>query len=127
MQAAYLEQLKENFKTVGLGVLGVNMNGPKIINQVRPWINKRKISYYIYVDPGDKLGEEFKISGYPALFLVDSDGVILDEFTGFMEGWESKYLEALKKYLNKENISYQDFQFDKKDRVKKNVIMGIDF
>ena len=47
MQAAYLEQLKENFKTVGLGVLGVNMNGPKIINQVRPWINKRKISLSI--------------------------------------------------------------------------------
>ena len=127
MQAAYLEQLKENFKTVGLGVLGVNMNGPKIINQVRPWINKRKISYDISVDPGHKLGEEFKISGYPAFFLVDSDGLILDEFTGFMEGWESKYLEALKQYLDKENISYQDFQFDKKDRVKKNVIMGIDF
>ena len=127
MQAAYLDQLKENFNTVGLQVLGVNMNGPKIINQVRPWINKRKISYDISVDPGHKLGKEFNIGGYPAFFLIDSDGIIIDEFTGFVEGWESKYLAALTEYLDRKNISYQDFQFEKKDRVKKNVIMGIDF
>ena len=43
-------------------------------------------------------------------------------FLLFKRGWCGVNID-----LDKENISYQDFQFDKKDRVKKNVIMGIDF
>ena len=45
MQAAYLNQLNEGFNDAGLKVLGVNINSPKILNQVRPWINKRKIGF----------------------------------------------------------------------------------
>ena len=59
MQAAYLNQLSEKFSNAGLSVLGVNSNKPKILNQVRPWINKRKISYDICVDPSGKLSEKF--------------------------------------------------------------------
>ena len=51
MQAAYLNQLNDGFNNAGLKVLGVNINSPKILNQVRPWINKRKIGYDISVVP----------------------------------------------------------------------------
>ena len=45
MQAAYLNQLNEGFNDAGLKVLGVNINSPKILNHVRPWINNRKIGF----------------------------------------------------------------------------------
>ena len=99
MQAAYLNQLSEKFSNAGLSVLGVNSNKPKILNQVRPWINKRKISYDICVDPSGKLSEKFEISGFPTLFFVDKNGVIIDKVTGFVDGWEDKYLQSITAYL----------------------------
>ena len=75
MQAAYLNQLNDGFNNAGLKVLGVNINSPKILNQVRPWINKRKIGYDISVDPSGKLSDEFDVKGLPTLFMVDKNGI----------------------------------------------------
>ena len=68
MQAAYLNQLNEKFRNAGLSVLGVNSNKPKILNQVRPWINKRKISYDISVDPSWKIKMSLKYLVYQLFF-----------------------------------------------------------
>ena len=127
MQAAYLNQLSENFSSAGLKVLGVNLNSPSIINQVRPWINKRKINFDISVDPKEKLAKTFGVDGLPTLFLIDKDGNIINETVGFGDGYENKYLEALTKYLDSENISYQDFEYRKENKIKKDVTMEIDF
>ena len=127
MQAAYLNQLSENFSSSGLKVLGVNLNSPSIINQVRPWINKRKINFDISVDPKEKLAKTFGVDGLPTLFLIDKDGNIINETVGFGDGYENKYLEALTKYLDSENISYQDFEYQKENKIKKDVTMEIDF
>ena len=127
MQAAYLNQLSEKFSNAGLSVLGVNSNKPKILNQVRPWINKRKIRYDICVDPSGKLSEKFEISGFPTLFFVDKNGVIIDKVTGFVDGWEDKYLQSITAYFDGEDIDYQKFEFEKESKSKKDAILQIDF
>ena len=127
MQAAYLNQLSEKFSNAGLSVLGVNSNKPKILNQVRPWINKRKISYDICVDPSGKLSEKFEISGFPTLFFVDKNGIIIDKVTGFVDGWEDKYLQSITAYFDGKEIDYQKFEFEKESKSKKDAILQIDF
>ena len=127
MQAAYLNQLSEYFSSTGLKVLGINLNSPSILNQVRPWINKRKINFDISVDPKEKLAKTFGVEGLPTLFLIDKDGSIINKTVGFGEGYEDKYLEELMKYLDSENISYQEFEYQKENKIKKDVTMEIDF
>ncbi len=127
MQAAYLNQLSEYFSSTGLKVLGINLNSPSILNQVRPWINKRKINFDISVDPKEKLAKTFGVEGLPTLFLIDKDGNIINKTVGFGEGYEDKYLEALMEYLDSENISYQEFEYQKENKIKKDVTMEIDF
>ena len=108
-------------------MLGVNINSPKILNQVRPWINKRKIGYDISVDPSGKLSDEFDVKGLPTLFLVDKNGIIINKTAGFVDGDESKYLEMVTQYLDSENIKYEKFDFEKESKVKKDAILQIDF
>ena len=127
MQAAYLNQLNDGFESAGLKVLGVNINSPKILNQVRPWINKRKIGYDISVDPSGKLSDQFDVKGLPTLFLVDKNGIIINKTAGFVDGDESKYLEIVTQYLDSENIKYEKFDFEKESKVKKDAILQIDF
>ena len=68
MQAAYLNQLNDGFESAGLKVLGVNINSPKILNQVRPWINKRKIGYDISVDPSGSYQMSLTLKDYQLYF-----------------------------------------------------------
>ena len=127
MQAAYLNQISENFIDAGLKVLGVNINSPSIINQVRPWTNKRKINFDISLDPSKKIADQFNVRGLPTLFLIDKNGIILKEFSGFASGYEDDYLKVIKKYLDDENISYKDFKFEKQTKTRKDVSIDVDF
>tara|TARA_Y100001968_G_scaffold330554_1_gene382754 strand:- start:1269 stop:1652 length:384 start_codon:yes stop_codon:yes gene_type:complete len=127
MQAAYLNQISDNFGDIGLRVLGVNINSPSIINQVRPWTNKRKINFDISLDPSKKLADQFNVRGLPTLFLIDKNGTILKEFSGFTNGYEEDYLKEIKKYLDSENISYGNFEFEKHNKTRKDVSIDIDF
>jgi len=59
----------------------VNVNKPQILNQVRPYINKRKYKFDVSVDPRGKLAKQFGVKGFPTLFLVDKDGTIIHNQT----------------------------------------------
>ena len=126
MQAAYLNQLSENYKDTGLKVLGVNINSPKIINQVRPWANKRKVNFDISLDPDSRLAESFKVTGLPTTFLVDKNGKVLNQFRGYVDGYEDNYRDAIEKHLDSQNIIYKNFEFEKQAKEKKSFI-EIDF
>ena len=126
MQAAYLNQLSENYKDTGLKVLGVNINSPKIINQVRPWANKRKVNFDISLDPDSRLAESFKVTGLPTTFLIDKNGKVLNQFRGYVDGYEDNYRDAIEKHLDSQNIIYKNFEFEKQDKEKKSFI-EIDF
>jgi thioredoxin-related protein len=110
-----------------LKVLGVNINGPTILNQVRPWINKRKINFDISVDPSSKLADRFNVRGLPTFFLIDKNGTVINQMAGFTDGDEYKYLEELKKYLDSEYIEYENFDYKKQSKVKKDATIEIDF
>ena len=126
-QLAYLDQLNSNFSEAGLKVLAVNANKPQILNQVRPYINKRKYRFDVSVDPRGKLAKQFGVKGFPSLYLVDKDGTIIHESAGYEDGQENSYLEELTKYLESKNIKYADFQYEKQLSSKKDAGIDIDF
>ena len=126
-QLAYLDQLNSNFSEAGLKVLAVNANKPQILNQVRPYINKRKYRFDVSVDPRGKLAKQFGVKGFPALYLVDKDGTIIHKSAGYEDGQENSYLEELTKYLESKNIKYADFQYEKQLSSKKDAGIDIDF
>ena len=109
-QLGYLDQLNSSFKNAGLTVLTINSNEPKIVNQVRPYINKRKYKFEVSLDPSSKLAKQFGVNGFPTLFLVDKNGKIIHKSAGYSEGIEEEYLKKLKEYLVSENIVFDDFK-----------------
>ena len=51
----------------------------------------------------------------------------INKTAGFVDGDESKYLEMVTQYLDSENINYEEFNFEKESKVKKDAILQIDF
>ncbi len=123
-----MNQLNKGFKDAGLSVLAVNVNKPNIINQVRPYIKKRKYKFDVAVDPSSKIAKQFKVMGYPTFLLIDKQGKIIHKESGYEEGTEDLYLKKLTEYYDKEKAPYIPFSYTKKD--KNNIeekSVGIDF
>ena len=79
------------------------------------------------MDPSGKLSDKLDVKGLPTFFLVDKNGTIINKTAGFVDGDQSKYLETLTQYLDSENISYEDFNFEKENKARKDAILEIDF
>ena len=127
-QLGYLDQLSEEFKDIGLQVLAVNVNKANIINQVRPYIKKRKYKFNVSVDPSSKLAKQFKVRGFPTFLLIDKEGNVIDKSSGYEEGMENKYLSKLLKYFDSQNIKYKSFKYaETENGINENGNVKIDF
>ena len=62
--------------------------------------NKKKQSDEVKAQ-NKKLDKDFKIEGYPTLFLLDADGKKLSGDIGYREGGPAAYVEHLKSLLKK--------------------------
>jgi peroxiredoxin len=69
-----LESLYEKFKDQGLVILAIS---DEEIGKVKPFIQERKISYPVLLDPNRKVNEEFKIEGIPKSFVYDREGKLV--------------------------------------------------
>ena len=105
-QMGYLSDLAEHFKDAGLQILGINLNEPKIVNKVKPYIQNRNFSYDIAIDPEEKLGKYFGVKGIPTLLLVDNRGNVINRYVGYSPGQEEKYVEDISAYFNDKGIDF---------------------
>jgi thioredoxin-related protein len=81
----------------------------------------------VSIDPRGKLADKLSVEGIPTLFFADKNGTILYRSSGYEDGYENEYLKELIKYLDKENIPYDDFKFKDKASRRKGAIVDIDF
>lgn len=52
-------------------------------------------------EQNEKLDKEFKIEGYPTVFLIDAEGKKISEDIGYREGGPAAYVKHLKSLLEK--------------------------
>ncbi|HZP80991.1 MAG TPA: redoxin domain-containing protein [Chthonomonadaceae bacterium] len=77
-----MQKLQEKYAAKGLVVLGVSID-EKGVKAVRPFVQKRKFTYPILLDGGDRPAwREFGVKSVPALFLVSREGQIVRQWTG---------------------------------------------
>ena len=123
----YLDQINNHYKNIGLKVLAINVNNPKIVNKVKPYVKKRNFKFDVAIDPEAKIGSALKVDGLPTTFFVDTDGKIWDRIAGFGSGTEKDYIKSLEKFFDKNNIKPDPISFEKKTTVNKSQNINIEF
>jgi peroxiredoxin len=66
-----LETMYQRFRERGLVILAIT---DEDASKVKPFIEERKFSYPILLDPGRKVSETFRVEGIPKSFLYDRNG-----------------------------------------------------
>ena len=89
----FLNDLQERFKMQKLNVISVFVGNKQ--NEVIYLKDKMGIKYNIIADSTQKIGNIFKISAFPSIYIIDKEGVIRYSGIGFGEEVEKKILETL--------------------------------
>jgi peroxiredoxin/YHS domain-containing protein len=77
-----LQKLHGKYAEKGLVVLGVSID-EKGEKAVKPFVAKRKFTYPIVLDGGDKpMWQAYGVKGVPALFLINREGKIVRQWVG---------------------------------------------
>lgn len=82
-----MEELHQRFKNENFEILAISndMFGAKV---VRPYIEARKFTFTVLLDPVLTVSHQFGVVGLPATFLVDPEGKIIGVLQG-AEDWSS--------------------------------------
>lgn len=114
----HLQKLYDQFKDFGLEVIGIDpfdkvdtkstsvitnsvlkdSFGKKEVDLIE-FLQKKGINYTILLGDQDVV-KLYNISGYPTVYFIDKNGLIISSEVGFGEGVEKKYEEIIKKHLN---------------------------
>jgi peroxiredoxin len=92
-----LQSLHEKYKDKGLAVVGLDPYDGKEDN-LADFLAKRDVSYTILY-ASKEIAKAYRVSGYPTMFLISKDGMILYVQVGYGEGTEAKLEEIIGKNL----------------------------
>lgn len=87
---AYLNKLYEKFKGKDFGLVSINAYDSK--ENVSWFCNKHNIKYPVLLK-GRNVTEQYGVSGYPTIFILDRDGKIIYSQAGFDESKTEQVLE----------------------------------
>ena len=83
-------------KETGVKLYAISIDDARSKNRVRPFVNGSGWDYKVYLDPNQNFMRALNVSNPPHTFLVDGDGKIVWEHTGYAPGDEEKLYEKLK-------------------------------
>ena len=76
----YLQGIYEEWSGLGLEVLAINIGEDP--SKVEEFMRGNNLSFAALLDIGQDVTEEYGITGIPATFFVDKDGIIQDKVVG---------------------------------------------
>ena len=77
-------------------MIGINPYDTK--EEMTEFLNKRGITYTVLFCDGN-LSNDYHISGYPNLFLLDCEGKLIKLYNGFWKGMDEEIEADLQKLL----------------------------
>jgi peroxiredoxin len=87
-----LDALYQRFAAKGFVVLGISDEERA---KVEPFINERKVSFPVLLDPGRKVNDAFVVDGIPKSFVYDRDGKLVAQSIDMRT--QKQFLEMLAK------------------------------
>lgn len=92
-----LQTLHEKYHDKGLSVIGIDPYD-KDADDLKKFLSKRGVTYTILLAEKD-FPKAYKVSGYPTIYLLNEEGLILLAQSGYGEGTETRFEKIIKKHL----------------------------
>ena len=98
-----LQDIHDKYNSKGLTVIGINEDGPRGQNRIRPFLKGRKITFPIAIDADGSVMKRMQVRGLPTTILIGQDREIVLRQSGLSD--PQPILDALETLLPKEKTS----------------------
>lgn len=95
----HLNRISETYADQNVQVVGVSIDDSRTVGRVKSMVKSQKLKYPILLDTEQKLYKNFNTSAMPFSILINPEGNILWEHTGYIPGDESKMETEIKKAI----------------------------
>jgi peroxiredoxin len=92
-----LMSLYEKYKSKGLVVIGIDPYDKKE-DELKSFLANRGVTYDVLLG-GKDIARDYHLSGYPTVYILDKNGKILFDFSGFGAGLENIFEDIIVKTL----------------------------
>jgi peroxiredoxin len=92
-----LAGLYDRYEGAGLEMLAVSLDRDR--DQVSDAAARLGVGFPALHDGGGDVGEQYDVNELPYVILIDRDGTIRDEYSGYRRGQEDRYLQRARELL----------------------------
>lgn len=96
-----MNELHKEFKNKGVSIIGINVDSPRNLNKVRPFVKTHSIGYPVLIDSEQKVMNSLLVNALPTLILVNKEGEVLYTHRGFSSGDEKEIKKEIELHLNR--------------------------
>ena len=95
----HLNRISETYADQNVQVIGISIDDSRTVGRVKSMVKSQKLEYTILLDTEQKLYKNFNTTAMPFSILVDANGKILWEHTGYLPGDEAQMEIEIKKTI----------------------------
>ena len=95
----HLNRINKTYADQNVQVVGISIDDSRTVGRVKSMVKSQKLEYTILLDTEQKLYKNFNTTAMPFSILVDAQGKILWEHTGYLPGDEAQMETEIKKAL----------------------------
>ena len=108
-----LNELHEKYDNVN--VLAINVDKPRKKTNAISHIKSNRFTFHTLFDPKKVVQKQYNITNIPRTLIIDQDGTIIYDHTGYQRGDEKHYEEVIVKWLQEQEIDKVDEEISKQE------------
>ena len=78
-----LQSLAEKYANRGVQVLTINIDGPRNLPKVRPFMQRHQLKLPVLLDKTNEVLKQFHLAGVPATLIIATDGTVWYKHQGY--------------------------------------------
>lgn len=94
-----IQQIATEYKERGVRVYTINIDGPRNLAKIRPFLKRYKLDLPVLLDKTNALMKQFHFVAPPATLVVGQKGEVVYKHQGYKSGDEMKLRHALDEML----------------------------
>ncbi len=98
-----LNELHEKYDNVN--VVAVSTDKPRKKSAAISHIKSNRFKFHTLFDPNKIVQKQFNITNIPRTLIIDQDGTIIYDHTGYQRGDEKHYEEVIVKWMEEQKIN----------------------
>lgn len=98
----HLTRFQKVYGDQNVQVVGVAIDDARTVGRVKPLVRSQNLNYLILLDTEQIFYKNFNTKAMPFSILVDSDGQVIWEHTGYIPGDEIKMEDEIKKAIKQQ-------------------------